>query len=368
VFPAIQRYLVREIAYTFLAVLTVLAAISITNTLARFLGRVAEGRIPGEAVLALLALQSVPLFAVLVPLGLLLGIMLAFGRLYRDNEMTAMMACGLGPSHFYRSVLFFGLPLVLGLTWFSLYGAPWALRLASELALQAEQAAATMLTEPGQFREMAGGRAVAYSEEVDNQSGELRGVFIHLSQDQHEVVLVAARGRQYLDPESGARYVQLEDGERLETQPGSLELRRLRFQRMRMLLEPGDPEAKELSLDEMPLAELMAAGPELRSLAELHWRLAPPAVALVLMLVAPPLSHSQPREGRYGRVVLAVLYFIVYVNLLGLGRAWLEAGALPAYLGLWWVHALMLLGAISFARGPYRLRLQRGPTALAEGG
>ncbi len=355
-FTVVDRYLAREIAQTFLAVLTVLAAISIVNTLARFLGGVAEGRIPGDAVVALLALQSVPLLAVLVPLGLLLGVMLALGRLYRDSEMTAMMACGVGPRHFYRSILLFGLPLVVGLTWFSLYGAPWALRLASELALRAEQSAAIMLTEPGQFREMHGGRAVAYSEGVDARSGDLQGVFIQLREAESDQVTVAATGRQYIDPATGGRYVDLEQGERVELRPGGAEMRRVEFERMRVLLEPGDPTASELSQDEMPLSVLLAAS-DLESVAELHWRLAPPVVALVLMLVAPPLAHARPREGRYGRVVLAVLYFVVYVNLLGLARIWLEAGALPAAIGYWWVHGLMLVGGIGFAGGPYRPRL-----------
>jgi lipopolysaccharide export system permease protein len=343
-------------AQSFLAVLTVLAAISVTNTLTRFLARVAEGRISVDAVMALLALQSVPLFAVLIPLGLLLGILLAFGRLYRDSEVTAMMACGIGPRHFYRSIFLFGLPLVIGLAWFSLYGAPWALRLASEISLQAEQAAATVLTEPGQFREMAGGRAVAYSEAVDHQSGELQGVFIHTTDGLREVVWVAARGRQFVDTENGARYVQREDGERIDMPQDGLQVRRMRFERTRVLLDPGDPTTVVDSLEETPLGELLESA-DPRQLAELHWRMAPPIVALVLMLVAPPLSHSQPREGRYARVVVGVLYFVVYVNLLGLARIWLEAEAIAAVLGLWWVHAIMLVAALAFARGPYRPRL-----------
>lgn len=362
----VDRYLAREIAQTFLAVLVVLAAVSITNTLARFLGGVAEGRIPGDAVVALLALQSVPLFAVLIPLGLLLGVMLALGRLYRDSEITAMMACGVGPRHFYRSILLFGLPLVAGLTWFSLYGAPWALRLASELALRAEQTAAIMLTEPGQFREMQSGRAVAYSEGVEPRSGQLRGVFIQLREGQSEQVTVAVSGRQYVDPDTGGRYVDLEQGERVELRPGGAEMRRIGFSRMRVLLQPGDPTASELDLDEMPLPQLLAAS-DLESLAELHWRLAPPMAALVLMLVAPPLAHARPREGRYGRVVLAVLYFVIYVNLLGLARIWMETEAMPAFLGYWWVHGLMLVSGVGFAGGPYRPRLPGSGTGVATG-
>ena len=74
--------------------------------------------------------------------------------------------------------------------------------------------------------------------------------------------------------------------------------------------------------------------------AELHWRLAMPVSALVLALLAFPLARSAPREPRFGRSIIAVLAYIVYVNLLALGRGWLADGSVPMAAGLWWVHAL----------------------------
>jgi lipopolysaccharide export system permease protein len=104
-------------------------------------------------------------------------------------------------------------------------------------------------------------------------------------------------------------------------------------------------------------------------LAELHWRIAVPLGVLVLAVVAVPLSRTQPRAGRYGRVALGVLVYLLYTNMLTAGRLWLERGVIPEWLGLWWVHGLVLaLGVTLLAReqgwarrAPAAPRLQAQP-------
>lgn len=82
-------------------------------------------------------------------------------------------------------------------------------------------------------------------------------------------------------------------------------------------------------------------------IAELQWRLAAPAAIFVLTLLAVPLARSSPREGRYGRLALAVLVYIVFANLLGVARVWVERGVVGAWPGLWWVHALFVVVALA---------------------
>jgi len=62
--------------------------------------------------------------------------------------------------------------------------------------------------------------------------------------------------------------------------------------------------------------------------------------------LAIPLSHSEPREGRGIRIVLGILIYLFYGNLLYLSRSWVAGGQLPAYIGMWSVHIVFLL--ISF--------------------
>ena len=98
----LDRYIFREIASTWLAVTLVLLAILLTNQFARVLGEVAKGKLPKGAAMDVIGLSAVQYLTVLVPIGLFLSIMLALGRLYRDSEMSALMACGIGPAALYR--------------------------------------------------------------------------------------------------------------------------------------------------------------------------------------------------------------------------------------------------------------------------
>ena len=87
---------------------------------------------------------------------------------------------------------------------------------------------------------------------------------------------------------------------------------------------------------------------------------------LVLAILAVPLSRSQPRQGRYGRLAIGLLVFIIYFNLLSAGKAWLEQGAVPAAVGLWWVHGIMLAGALGLLgvqNGVLRRLFSRGSRA-----
>ena len=78
----------------------------------------------------------------------------------------------------------------------------------------------------------------------------------------------------------------------------------------------------------------------------MHYRIAPPLLALAFALLAVPLARSPPRQSRYGRVVLGFLAYLVGMNLATLGTEWIAAGQIPAAAGLWWlVLPLLALGA-----------------------
>ena len=84
--------------------------------------------------------------------------------------------------------------------------------------------------------------------------------------------------------------------------------------------------------------------PEGRPVWEKSWSLALQiALPLVIALWAPLLARARPREGRYGRIVAAVLIQAIYFNLIGAGESWLSHGVVGIGLGLWWVHGLFLL-------------------------
>ena len=96
-------------------------------------------------------------------------------------------------------------------------------------------------------------------------------------------------------------------------------------------------------------------------IAELQWRLGVPISTIILAILAVPLSRSQPRAGRYGRLAIGLLVFIIYLNMMSAAKAWVEQGTISPALGIWWVHGAMLTFAMMLlaVQNGYHKRLFR---------
>jgi lipopolysaccharide export system permease protein len=151
-------------------------------------------------------------------------------------------------------------------------------------------------------------------------------------------VITAQAGELFQESLGEERYLRLEDGFRVEGERGSDAFRMMRFARNDIRLPDVEPSTVARAEQLMSTRELVRANQPVEW-AELHWRLATPLATLALALLALPLAHSPPRAARHGRVLMALLAYIVYLNVLGLGRIFLAGGQIPAWAGLWWVHA-----------------------------
>ena len=96
----------------------------------------------------------------------------------------------------------------------------------------------------------------------------------------------------------------------------------------------------------------------LRNKAELQWRISLPILVFIVTLMAVPLSRVNPRQGRYLKLLPAILLYMAYLTILIAARGALEKGKLPMALGLWWVHALFLLIGLGLLYWePWRLKM-----------
>jgi lipopolysaccharide export system permease protein len=293
---------------------------------------------------------------ILVPIALFLAIMLALGRLYRDSEMPAMMACRVGPGGVYRPLTLLLIPLAAGVGWLAMDVGPRALTAIERIGAEARRQADLASIEAGKFTGDSADGAVIYAERVTGP-GAVENVFLQRRSPTGVVeVVVAERGEQQETEDPNERFFVLFDGRRYEGVPGTSEFRVMEF------AEHGIPYR-------LPAAEELAKNPEsmstfellrprsLEEAAELHWRIGVPLSTVVLAILAVPLSRSQPRQGRYGRLAVGLLVFIIYFNLLSAGKAWLEKGSMPVAAGLWWAHALMLMlafGLLAVQNGWHR--------------
>ena len=360
-----DRYLIKELGLTILATVLVFVAMELSHRLAVYLSDAASGKLARSSIFLLLGLHAIRYLVVVVPPAALLGMMLALGRLYRDNEMTVMRACGLGPGAVYRPLFVVVVPLALAMAGLSLFVVPLCMELQQELQLKAQEDAEISIVQPGVFRSVLGGKHVIYVNEIVDDGKELRDVFIQSHHPDGLAVTTGARGYQQVDPVSGARYLVLRDGYRYLGNPGESDFRMMEFERLAILVEGGSSEEARIKRESIPTAELWSSDdPGL--IAELHTRFGGPMSVLMIALIAPLVAHANPREGRYGRVVAAILIYLIYTNLMGIGEAWLKHETVPALLGLWWVHAsLGLLALVMWLRlyGRRVRKLQPGQSA-----
>lgn len=354
----IGRYINREVFFSWLAVTAALVVILMSHRFARFLGRAASGEISTEAVWSLLGLSTVQYLVIILPIAFFLAILLALGRFYKDSEMAAMMACGVGPMHLYRALVWLIVPVVIIVGLLSLFAAPAASQAINRVQQEARAEARLGLFEPGAFRQVRGSDAVFYAER--REGDYLHGVFIQGREDDRQVLVRARRARVATQADD-TRYLVLEDGFRYELVPGEAEMQRTRFDRHGIQLPDADEPAPSYRREALPTRVLLASG-EPADYAELHWRLAMPLGGLFLALVAVPLARTSPRQGRYGRLFLGIVVYLIYSNLLATGQVWIERGQVPPPLGLWWCHGLLLaatLGLLFAQTGGWRRWMAR---------
>ncbi len=353
----LDRYILKEVVLSWLAVTAVLLAILLTNQVAAVLERAADNQYPRSAVLTLIGLSTVQNLPVVVPIGLLLGVVLAFGRLWHESEMTAAQACGVGPGRIYVPIAGLALLVTALLAWLTLDLAPRASGHAYALRSEALRSGQFSPITPGQFRSFGGGSVVIYAERAA-PDGTLERVFIKRSSEEAVEVTLAQRARHAISADGLLHTLTLFDGTRYEGVPGSSRFRIVRFAEQVVPVRVPELAEGRRRVEAVPTRDLLASR-ALADRAELHWRVALPIMAITLTLLAVPLSRLRPRQSRYARVWLAVLIYFLYSNLASAGRVWIERGVVPEALGLWWVHvALVAFGALVMAAPRVSARLR----------
>lgn len=335
----IERYVWRELAGAVLAATLVLLMVSFSGLFADLLSKIARGKVPPGLLISQVGLRAVDILPLLLPLALFLGVLLGLGRLYRDSEMAVLASVGIGIAQLRRTLLWVAVPVALLVALTSLWLSPLAQRTATRMIDEANRSLLVAGLEPGRFVELPGRDAVIYLSDMSEDGSEFRRLFVAGESDGRLDVITARTGELFLESQGDERYLSLRDGFRVEGDPSRLDFRMMRFARNDIRV-PDSQRAEVARPESQRSVPALLSADEPASLAELHWRLASPIACLVLVLLALPLARTPPRAARYGGMLIALLAYVVYLNTLGIGRAWLAAGTLPAWLGLWWVHAL----------------------------
>ena len=358
----LQKYILREWFWTSLAVSIVLVIVLLGAYVGDMLNDIADGRMPAGLMSMQILLHLPTMLGNIFPLAGFVAVMWGLGRLYRDQEMAVMRSSGFGWKQLLKPLLSLVVPLAILLLVLGLTVAPTTARMAEQQLEQAFKSAAVWGLQAGKFHVLQHGDLVIYAEAIEADGSTLRNIFIKQRQQDREQVWVAQKGYYWMDSETSDRYLILEKGKVVDVAPGQLDLRVLSFARNDLRLpEPESRKRKKTKLDAKPTTELLNDG-SVESIAELQWRLSPAITVIVLGLLAIPLAHSEPREGRGIRIVLGILVYVFYGNLLYLCRSWIADGHLPAYIGMWWVHVVFLTVSFVWVRQQGRFPVKANQT------
>jgi lipopolysaccharide export system permease protein len=367
----IDRYLAREVLQTYLAVLLVLLLIFMGRYFALYLADASAGEISGEIVIDMLFLRTITSLNVMLPFGLFVAVLLAFGRLYKDSEMTAMAACGVGPTRVLFTVSLIALLVALLVAGLSLWGTPWAHEKALQVREQAQTGTAFESVVAGQFNKIGNGGQVFYVESLSDDRTQLRNVFIQSNTAEGQLDMFSARaGYQYVDAESGVRYLVLVDGYRYQGLPGGVDFKIHQYEKSAVRLDVQDAAPLRRTRWALPTDDLWGSK-RLTDVAELQWRFSMPLATMLLAVLAVLLSRTSPRQGRFAKLFIAILIFVTYYNSLGVAMSWVQRGVVPPAVGLWWVHgallALVVVLAVRYwgSRWLWDQLTRRGPSPAA---
>lgn len=342
----ITRYLTGEIIRSSTATVLVLFIILMSNALGRVLSDIADGDVPQQALLPVLLSQSVNVFSLLLPVGFFLGIIFAFGRLYKDHEIVVMNACGIGYRQFYRPVIIILIPLLA----FSAYANLWLnaqmQRKAQEIVEREKNVHEFDQLRVGQFNQSNGGEDVFYMESISEDRLVLNKIIISQISENRSIFETAQRGSHRFDENSGDLFLVIGPGERYEGIPGGRDYRIIEFEQHGILIEKKkDSKRRQVNVEEKTPGQLWNSE-RLKDQVELQWRVSISVTLVVLAILAVPLSYIAPRQGRFGKVGYAFLVFLIYINLMAFSRAQIEAKVIPLAINFWWIHVIFIIISI----------------------
>jgi lipopolysaccharide export system permease protein len=349
----ISRYLTREVVNAMLVVTLVLLLAFLSQQIVRYLNYVAIGKIPTAVLLQLISFEIPYLLAILLPLGLYLGILFAYGRLYADNEMLIMQMSGFGRRQLIRLTIVIAVFIGAIVLYLMLWVNP-SISAKRQQVMSSDEATIHLVQTliPGRFQASPDGRHVMYVEKLSRDRERAENVF--LAQEKQNpnaegaaertwMLVLANEGYQEKGKDSADQYFVMADGYRYEGIPGENDYKIIQFKKYELRIPQNNVvRANHHEVETFSTGQLLAGYTDPKYAAELQWRLSQPILTFLLALLALPLSTVRPRKGRYLALLPAILIYIVYINLLLIAQHWVSQGTVSTTMGMWWVHGVML--------------------------
>lgn len=346
----LKHYLIKDVFTATLAVLGFLTLLMLGGRLIRYFGMAATGGLDVGILFALVGYKLATFLVLILPLSFFIGLMLVLGRLYVEQEMTVLQSAGVSPRRFALGLWPLVLALVLVEAVFSLHLAAWGERKSEAMFREQAIKSAFDLVQPKNF--IRANQYSLYVGSVDKQKGSLGDiVLLHkdggkdIDGNPRDVIITAKRAVQVashsqeytpnaeqtkaLAKELGtsaetaskvekvAEHVTMLDlfeGRRYELGADNLAYNQIEFSQYRLRLAKLDEaEVQTYELEAQSLPMLTASLPAASAKAELGFRFAMPLTIVLAWVLAVPLAKVRPRQGRWLRLLPAILLFATSV-------------------------------------------------------
>jgi lipopolysaccharide export system permease protein len=330
--------LTKELFYTSLSTILILSGVVIAQRSVYIFRLAAKGIIPNDAIDTILVFNLLKHLPLLLSLTLFLTVLITLTRWYKDSEMVIWFTSGLSLSNFIKPIIIFSVPIITLIATLSFYISPWAVHKAEEFKKGLKNRDELATITPGIFKESKSDNRIFYIEGFSELGNIVKNIFVQSIQNGKVGVIIANEGER-IENKRGEDYIVMKEGRRYEGQSNSQEFSTTYFTEYGVLIEK---EARKIiSIGEVYEAkstlELLASDSS-RYKAELYWRISLPISALLLVFLAIPLSVINPRSGRSVNIIMALLLFVIYNNLLGVSHSIVSIGNTKIWYGLWPVH------------------------------
>jgi lipopolysaccharide export system permease protein len=347
----LDKMIATDLLKTLFSVWTVIVVLVVSRKFIKILDQAVEGHVSNETLLTILGLRTITSSISLLPAATFMALLMVLGRLYKDQEMSAIAAAGGGAGTLYRAVFLLIFPLSIITLGLSLYVSPWAENKIQGIINQDEQSYDIRGIAAGKFSEYSRGDLVFYVENITPDQ-KMHSVFMQHRKKKKLSIINAEHAR--FDDLPEGRYIVFEKGERIQGHPGSFNYVVEEFNEYALKIKE-----KALSTFVTPSgldsAKLWKSSVK-KEIAELQSRLVTPLGILLLGFIAVPLSRISPRGGVYGSMLLGFLIYFSYGNLSNVAQSWVIKGSIANWPGIFWVNLVLFVIGLVFLANWYGFR------------
>jgi LPS export ABC transporter permease LptF/LPS export ABC transporter permease LptG len=378
----IDRYVIREVLPPFAIGLLIFTFMLIIPFLIEYAESFISKGVAVPVVLRVMATLLPSVLALTIPMSLLLGLLVAFGRMSADREFVALQACGVSLGRLMRPVGVLSVIAWAATSYVLLVAVPDANQRFREITFGVVAARAEGEVRPRVFFEDFPD-VVLYVREISPSGGGWNDVFMADNRaGQGSAIYVARQGRVVIDRDKRTVEMVLEDGSRHTADAaGTYEV--FRFDRLLLSLNPDTVFPREgppLGAREMSIQQLRDRAAELErdgiyphsELFEIQKKFSIPFACLVFGLIGLALGASNRRDGKLASFVIGLAVIFLYYVLLWLGQSLVRGHLVPPWVAAWVPNiTLGALGGLLFVwrdravDQPIRFALRFGPRTAA---